>query len=110
MAKFNEAAQADARIFSALQRAFDGYQGQATKYGSERSAAWQQFNRLNIEFCRQLLTDLRVVGEQQIPVLVEIRRDLGLTSELSAFRDQMQTQWNRMAAQLETMLGALQDA
>jgi hypothetical protein len=109
MAKFNEAAQVDDRVFGALQRAFDGYQDQTTKYAADRSEAWEQFNRMNIEFCRQQLTDLRVVGELQIPVLVEIRRDLGLTSDLNAYREQMQTQWNRMAAQLESMLRALQD-
>lgn len=73
MAKFNEAAQVDDRVFGALQRTFDNYQDQIAKYAADRSEAWEQFNRLNIEFCRQLFTDLRVVGQLQIPVLIEIR-------------------------------------
>jgi hypothetical protein len=109
MANFNESAEVDDRVFGALQRAFDSHQDQTTKYAADRSEAWEQFNRLNIEFCKQLLTDLRVVGELQIPVLVEIRRDLGLTSDLNAYREQMRKQWNRMADQLESLLHTLQD-
>lgn len=108
IAKFNEAAQVNGAVFAALQRAFDGYQAQAALYAEARSAAWDEFNRLNAEFCRQLLTDMRLMGEQQIPVLIEIRRDLGLTAELGAFREQMDAQWNRMAAQIDAMLRALQ--
>jgi len=110
MAKFNEAVQANDAVYDALQRACDAYQGQAKKYATERSAFWKDFNRLNVEFGRQLLTEMRVVGELQIPVLVEIRRDLGLTAELGAFREQMEAQWNKIAPQLDAMLSAIQDS
>lgn len=109
MARFNEAARVDDAIFGALQRAFDAHQGQAKEYAARRSASWDQFHRLNVEFCRQLMTELRAVGEQQIPVMIEIRRDLGLTAELGAFREQMGAQWNRMMAQLDTTLSSLRD-
>ena len=66
MAKFNESAQVDETIFSALNRAFDSYQGQADKYASTRSASWNQFNHLNIDFCRQLFIDMKVLGYLQI--------------------------------------------
>ena len=109
MAKFNEAAQVNNAVFTALQRAFDEYQSQAKMHATERSASWAEFNRLNVEFYKQLLTDMRGLGEQQIPVLIEIRRDLGLTAELGPFREQMEAQWNRMAAQFDAMLRALQE-
>ena len=108
MAKFNEAAQVDHATFSALQRSFESYQSQAKTHADARDTAWGEFNRFNIEFCRQLFVDMRLIGEQQIPALIEIRRDLGLTAELGAFREQMDAQWHRMAKQLDTMLNALQ--
>jgi len=108
MAKFNEAAQVNETVFDALQRAFEAYQAQAKTCADARSAAWDEFNRLNVEFCRQLFVDMRQIGEQQIPVLIEIRRDLGLTAELGAFREQMDVQWKRTAAQIDAMLSALQ--
>jgi hypothetical protein len=107
MAKFNEAAQANGAVFGALQRSFEGFLAQASQHADARSQAWSEFNRNNVEFCRQLVIEMRAIGEQQIPVLVEIRRDLGLTTELEAFREQMEAQWNRMSAQLETLLQKL---
>ena len=108
MTKFNEAAHVNDAVFAALQRSFEGYQAQTLKYAAKRKAAWNKFNCLNVEFCRQLLTEMRIVGEQQIPVLVEIRRDLGLTTELAAFRQQMESQWIRMSAQFDALLRTLQ--
>jgi hypothetical protein len=107
MAKFNEAAQVNDARFGALQRSFDGFQAQASQHADARSRAWSEFNRHNVDFCRQLITEMRAIGEQQIPVLVEIRRDLGLTTELEAFREQMEAQWKRMAVQLEALIQSL---
>jgi hypothetical protein len=108
MARFNEAANVNTAVFDALKRAFDGYQTRAQTYADARSAAWDEFNRLNVEFYRQLLVDMRQISEQQIPVLIEIRRDLGLTAELGAFQEQMDAQWNRMAAQIDAILSTAQ--
>jgi hypothetical protein len=107
MAKFNEAGQINDAVFSALQRSFEGFQAQASQHADARSQAWGEFNRNNVEFCKQLIIEMRAIGEQQIPVLVEIRRDLGLITELEAFREQMAAQWNRMSVQLETLLQKL---
>jgi len=107
MAKFNETAQVNNVVFGALQRAFDSYQSQATTYADTRSAAWDEFKQLNVSFSRQLLVDMRKISEQQIPVLIEIRRDLGLTAELGAFREQMDAQWNKMSAQIDEILMVL---
>jgi hypothetical protein len=109
MATFNETASVNPLIFGALQRAFDGYQEQSTKHAADRSAAHKQFNHLYLEFSKLLIADLRIAGEQQIPVLVEIRRDLGLTSNLDEYRDQMKTQWNSMSALLDSIFSALEE-
>lgn len=110
MARFNEAAQNNDAVFAALQRSFDGYQAQAAKYVATRSAAWDEFNRLNIEFGRQLVGDMRAISEQQIPVIIEIRRDLGLTTDLAVFREQMDFLWGRMSTEFDALLSTLQDS
>lgn len=109
MAKFNESAQTNQAIFAALQRAFDFQQSQAQHYASERSEHWESFNKLNVEFVRCLIPEMQRLGELQVPVLVEIRRDLGLTGELDAFRAQMQANAKRMTNKLETLLNAIQN-
>lgn len=107
MSKFNEAAQTNEVVFSALRRSFDGNQALATRHAEDLSASWEKFSHLNAEFARQLISDMQDMGESQIPVLVEIRRDLGLTTDLNAFREQMQANWKRMSGQLDTLLHAL---
>lgn len=109
MAKFNEAAKVDANIFNSLQRSFNGYQEQSKVHADARSAAWAKFNQLNVQFFRELLVDLRNISKQQIPVLIEIRRDLGLIAELGAFRKQMDAQWNKMTVQINEMLSSLSE-
>jgi hypothetical protein len=109
MAKINEAAHANDAVFSALQRSIEWHQTETAKYAANRKTAWDKFNFLNIEFCKQLLTEMRTVGEQQIPVLVEIRRDLGLTTELAAFRQQMEAQRIRMSTQFDALIHTLED-
>lgn len=110
MAKFNESAQANPQVFDALQRSLEGFQSRASKHATDRSLAWETFNRLNLEFSKQLLIDLREVSEQQIPALVEIRRDLGLITELEAYCQQMETQWIRMSSLFDALLKKLQDS
>lgn len=100
----------DSTVFNALQRAAEFYQQQSEKHATDRGVAWNQFNRLNVKFSRELLSDLRAVLEQQIPVLVEIRRDLGLTSNLNEYREQMTAQWNRMSTRLESVFRTLDDS
>lgn len=108
MAKFNEAAQINDIVFGALQTSFQNYQEQADQHSANLNATWCEFNRLNCDFCRSLIEEMRKIGEQQIPVLVEIRRDLGLTTDLNAFRLQMENQWQRMSVQLDDFLQILQ--
>lgn len=108
MVKLNETAKADDFVFGALQRSLSSYTAQADSYSAARGQAWDDFNRLNIEFSRQLLTDLRLVGKEQIPVLIEIRRDLGLDSNIEEFRKQMDSNWERMSQQNDALLSKLQ--
>lgn len=107
MAKYNENAQTNQEIFAALQRAFDFHQSLAQHFASERSEYLATLNKLNVEFVKGLIPEIQRLGELQVPVLVEIRRDLGLMGELDAFREQMQVNAKRMTNQLEALLNAI---
>ena len=109
MAKYNNDAQTNTAIFASLQQAFDFQQNEAKVYSSERREHWKTFNKLNLEFVRSLIPEMQRLSELQIPALVEIRRDLGLTGELDAFRSQMQANAKRVTNQLELLFKAIQD-
>lgn len=106
--RFNESAQTNNAVFEALNRSLQFNQNQADKLANERSEHWNCFIQLSIQFNKSLLAEMKQIGEQQIPVLIEIRRDLGLTGDLAEFQLQMQEQWRRMSNQLDQLLNALQ--
>jgi hypothetical protein len=109
MAKQNESGKPDLGVFQALQSTFAFQQAQTSKYAEERSQAWKRFNDSNIVFQRFLLTRIRELGPKQIPVVVAIRRDLGLTGDLSEFEAEMKLQSQRMQDKLEALISALKD-
>jgi len=108
MAKLNEAAEPNPRLWEALQRSLDGYMTHMSAHANNRSQAWDLFNLSNAQFQKQLIAELREIGGKQIPLLIEIRRDLGLTTELEAFQAQMEKQWARMSGELAGLFQQLE--
>ncbi|MFZ3084615.1 hypothetical protein [Rhodoferax ferrireducens] len=104
MAKLNESGKPDPQVFQALDMSFKFQQSQAKSYADERNAAWASFNRHNLVFQRYLLAQLRDIGSKQIPVMIEIRRDLGLTGDLDEIEAHMQRQWLRMESHLDALI------
>lgn len=107
MTKFNEQAQTNSAVFEALQRSFAFHQSQSERYSIQRTQHWKEFNKGNITFCRCLAIEMKRLGELQIPVLIAIRQDLGLTGELETFKAQMQANNDRMATQLDALIKTL---
>ncbi|MEO5658450.1 MAG: hypothetical protein ABIQ90_01455 [Polaromonas sp.] len=110
MTQFNEAAKTDDAVFKALNISFDFQQGQANKFASERSALWVERNRLHLAFIREFVVDMKLAGERQMQVMVELRRELDVGGDVDAFIRQMDAQWKRMKTQLETLLDDLERA
>lgn len=108
-ARLNESERPDPQAFQALRRTFEFHQTRAAQFSDDRTAAWKAFNRDNVNFQRYLLTQLRDISPKQISVIVEIRRDLGLSSNLDEIEAQMKQQWVRMEANFDALIAALGD-
>jgi hypothetical protein len=107
MAKLNESGRSDPQTFQVLDTSFKFHQSQTGKYGDERSNAWERFNQHNLTFQKYLLTQLRDISSKQIPVMIEIRRDLGLTGNLTEIEAHMKQQWVRMEARFDDLIAAI---
>lgn len=107
MNALNETGQKNETVFRALNTSFEFQQAQATKLAEERDVFWTRHNKMHVEFQKALLVELRAIGERQIDVMIEIRRDLGLTTELDAFRKQMEEHWKQMRAGLDRLIERL---
>ncbi|MFA7291994.1 MAG: hypothetical protein WC023_07060 [Rhodocyclaceae bacterium] len=109
MAKLNESGKPDPAIFRALQSSFNFRQEQTAKFAAERDTAWTQFNMANISFQRALLANLRDLAPKQVPVMIELRRDLGLVGELDELEGQMSRQMERMEERFNALIAKLGD-
>lgn len=108
MSKLNEAAQPNPAVFQALSRTLDFHRDRAAELNAERLRHGLRFGELQAVFIRHLFAEMKHIGAQQIPVLVEIRRDLGLGGDLTAYQSQLEAQHQRVAEQLDRTLAALQ--
>lgn len=108
MARQNESGQPNKDIMRVLQQGFDFQQSQSAAFASDRADAWARFNAFNALFQKKLLTEVREIGLMQIPVLVEIRRDLGITGDLSEMEAFMREQWKRMEMRFDALLASLE--
>lgn len=108
MAKLNESGKPDPAVFRALQAGFKFHSGQSDKFAAERSDAWARFNETNIAFQRTLLANLRDLAPRQLPVMIELRRDLGLNGELDELEGQMRRQMQRMEERFNALIAQLE--
>lgn len=107
--KLNESGRPDPQTFQALDTSFRFHQGRTVKHGNARSDAWERFIQHNLTFQKYLFTELKGIGSKQIPVMIEIRRDLGLTGDLAEIEAHMKEQWVRMEAHFDALIAALRD-
>jgi hypothetical protein len=110
MARINESGSPNDEALLALRRSFDFHQSQAAKYASDRNEAWKQLNGATVVFQKRLLREMKEIGLQQLELLVEIRRDLGLQGDLSELEAFMREEWVRMEQRLEALVSQLEAA
>lgn len=96
MANLNESGQRDPVRFGQLNQSFDFANGRAGQLADERSAHWAEFNALQREYMKDLIPELKRLGELQIHVLVELRRELDVGGEIETFKNIMETQMQRV--------------
>jgi hypothetical protein len=109
MTQHNETGKFDQQAFEALHRSFAFNQEQASKFVADRSAGWASFNQGNIIFMQHLFARIREIAPQQMKLMVEIRRDLSLTGDLSEVEEEMQKQIDRMAEKLNQFLQSIEE-
>lgn len=100
MVRFNEARETDRQRWEALQRSFDGFSSEAASRAKARAQSWDAFNLANVEFSKQFFSDLQAIARMQIPVLAEMRRELGLATELETMQAQTEELWDKMVTEL----------
>ena len=86
----------DAEAFARLTRSFEIARDRAKILADERSALWSQFNALQRQFAKDLLPEMKRIGELQVHVLVELRRELDVGGDIEIFKITMRRQMERV--------------
>lgn len=106
--KINESSEQDQSKFRTLQRSFKFEREQSDDHSAERNQGCKRFNQYNIIFQKRLLTEMKQISSKQIEVMIEIRQDLGLTSDIAAIEQHTEMQWSRMETHLNALIAVLQ--
>jgi hypothetical protein len=107
MKRNTESGTRNPAVFQVLQSSFDFQQAQSAKFAADRDAAWSRLNVANVSFYRVLLAKVRDLAPRQVPMMLELRRDLGLTGELDELKEQLLLQAERMERRLTLLINSL---
>ncbi|MEX2150743.1 MAG: hypothetical protein WD793_11050 [Steroidobacteraceae bacterium] len=95
MTNLNESGQPDPARFAQINQSFEWASGRAQELATERAGYWDQVNALQRQYLRDLLPELKRLGEMQIHVLVELRRELDVGGDIDVFQRMMREQMER---------------
>ena len=96
MTNHNESGQRDTARFDQLNRSFEFANGRAQEMAGKRSGHWNQMNALLRQYMKDLLPEVKRIGEMQIHVLVELRRELDVGGDIDVFQQMMRKQMERV--------------
>lgn len=107
MERFNTSENTGIKSFEALNESLKFHQDQAELHATEHAEAWDRYNSHSVSLLKYIIGELRPLADLQIPLVLAIRKDLGLTADLSAWEAQLREQTSRMYDQLSDFLDRL---
>lgn len=110
MRKFRESGTDDQVVRNALSSSYEFYAAQRDKYQDDMNRHLALVNSRTLEFNRQLLLYLIAIVPQHNDLLVELRRDLGLNTDLDRFEELSRQQTREALEYYENALDLLQSA
>jgi hypothetical protein len=104
MRQINESGQSNDLRFDALQRSYAQSRELADHFADERDKCWEsKISALN-SFTVKLIQEMRSIGVLQLEVTAAIRGELGLETDMVAYKLRLEDNWKRMDVQLKAFL------
>jgi hypothetical protein len=112
--QYNESGQKNPELFDRLNRSFEFSRNLAQKFADERAALWNQNNALQRQYMKDLIPEIKRIGELQIHILVELRRELDVGGDTDAFQQIMRQQSERVERAVDefdrTVFGSVRES
>lgn len=91
-----ESGQTDQVQMAALNNSYNFSSSQAKEYADQRAAAWAAFHLHHVEYVKMVMLELKIISEQQPPLMIAIRRDLGFTEQIEILQEHLDSQWKEV--------------
>lgn len=104
MTQLNESGAPDQVKMAALQRSFENYQTNYTRYSDERNTAWSSYNHIQRGFIQAIFQELERISPIQIKLICAIRTEVGLDTDASELFHRLKLNQARMAKATENLL------
>lgn len=110
MTQHNESGMVDEHRFTALNRSFEAQQGLVDRYSHDRNNFLSKRNSLHLSFTKELLLEMKKIAQGSMLAMIELRRELDVTSDIDEFMQQLERQQRKITLQMNSFLDELAQA
>jgi hypothetical protein len=101
MTQFNEEAKANSQIWNALSNNLNFNVEQSAKAAEARNVANKNLYRLKQDYSKKSFVWLKSVADATPAVLVSIRKEMDISTDINAYKDELERRFVRMSELLE---------
>lgn len=102
--KLEEAGHSNEYKYEVLSQRLSIYLKNWEEYAATRNSAYERFNKFNVEFQKAIILECIKLQPYLLDLMIELRRDLGLTVELGELAEQMRRRTLEMQEKLREYL------
>lgn len=107
MSRQNESGVPDERAFNMLNSSFKFQQKRAKELAEEIDECWGKINERTKKFALLLMDEMKGITVLQVPVMVGIRKELDIDTNIESYEDMISSSSERVREQLDNCLASL---
>lgn len=103
----NESSISDERVFSVLTSSFEFHQKRSKELSDDIDKCWGKANEFTKKFVLLLLDELKEITALQAPVIVGIRKELDIDTDLESYKDMIDRSVEQNREELDSFLASI---
>lgn len=107
MNRQNESGVSNEHVFNVLDSSFKFHQKRAEELSEEINMCWEKVNEHTKKFVLLLMDELKEITALQAPVIVGIRKELDIDTNLESYKDMINSSAEKIREQLDNALASL---
>ncbi|PCJ32607.1 MAG: hypothetical protein COA90_02235 [Gammaproteobacteria bacterium] len=104
----NESGAPNEAVFSALNKSFEFQSKRSKELTDERDECWERVNELTSKFTVEVAEEMKSMALLQIPVMVGIRKELDIETNLKSYRQQVVNSTEILSKQLDEFISVIE--